>query len=320
MKIISRAFVGHQIHIATLDSATTLIMQTFLEEKIMSIITAIFQAVFQVICWILPISETGHSAVFHDFSNRFSGACSSLTGIIHIGIAVGIVIAMYKIFIILGKEFFGSIRDLTKKQSPIKDAKPSRHFMLMTLLSFLPMLVLLIPVGKGKILYSLLSATQFNKTLLDEGILLALMGALALLVSQRLKKSSNNKNVGVIEALIVGVANVFLVCVSGLSLVFGIFAVLMLLGVAKKPSYRYAMVMSVPVLVVMGIVEIVASVTKVGVVPAIIGIVIAVALSYFVTNVLRVIINKNYIKYFGIYDIALGVIVLVVGIFELIYR
>lgn len=182
------------------------------------------------------------------------------------------------------------------------------------------MILLLIPVGKGRMVFDILTLTQHNGTLLDEGICFGIMGALIILASSKLSKATNNKDISVIMAIAIGFASAILVSVSGLSLIIGIVAILILLGVSKKLSYRYAMVISVPVLLVMGIVEIVTSVTKIGVVPAIIGAIISAVLSYFLTTVLRALINKNNIKYFGYYDIALGVIVLIVGIFELILR
>lgn len=53
----------------------------------------------------VPVSESGHSVIFHNFSGRFTNACSQLTGVIHIGIAIGLFIAFYKLFISLFKNF-----------------------------------------------------------------------------------------------------------------------------------------------------------------------------------------------------------------------
>jgi undecaprenyl pyrophosphate phosphatase UppP len=61
----------------------------------MSILTAIVQAILQAVTWILPISESGHSSIFHDFAGRVSDSCAAITGVIHIGIAIGIVICLY---------------------------------------------------------------------------------------------------------------------------------------------------------------------------------------------------------------------------------
>ena len=62
--------------------------------------------------WVLPVSESGHSVIFHNFSGRFSNACSQLTGVVHIGIAIGLVIAFYKLFVNLFKNFFGTFDDI----------------------------------------------------------------------------------------------------------------------------------------------------------------------------------------------------------------
>ena len=124
-----------QILMIILGQAIILIMQNISEDIIMSIITSIFQAIFQAICRIFPISETAHSAVFHDFSGRFSGACSSLTGVVHIGIAVGIVAASYKLFLKMGYEFFSTGRNIVKKQLRGNAPSQPRHFMYMTMVN-----------------------------------------------------------------------------------------------------------------------------------------------------------------------------------------
>lgn len=258
--------------------------------------------------------------MFHDFANRFSGACSSLTGIVHIGIALGIVLAMFSYFVKLGKEFFTSIFDVFKKQFSLENANPPRSIMLKTLLSFMPMLLWLIPCGKSGLLFSVLQKTQYNKTLLDDGVFLILTGALVLLSARQLSLAKNNKNITELPAIIVGVASVFLVPVSGLSLILGSFAILMLFGVSKKIAIRYGFVLSVPVLVIMGIVEICTSVTKIGIVPIILAVLISTACAFILTRLFKVIVNKLYIKYFGIYDLAVGLIIAIVGIFELALR
>lgn len=286
----------------------------------MSILTSIVQAIAQAICWILPISETAHSSMFHDFANRFSGACSSLTGVVHIGIALGIVLAMTGYFLKLAKEFFGSIGDMAHKKFSIENSSPARSLMLKTLLSFISMLLWLIPCGKSGLLFSVLKTTQSNMTLLDDGIFLALTGGLMLLSNRQVLLAKNNKNITELPAVIVGVASVLLVPVSGLSLVAGSFAILMLFGVSKKIALRYGFVLSVPVLVVMGIIEICTSVTKIGIAQIIIAVLISAALSFVLTRLFKTIVNKLYLKYFGIYDISVGIIISIVGIFELALR
>lgn len=286
----------------------------------MSIITALFQAIGQALAWLLPISEWGHSSIFHDFSGRATGACSTLTGVVHIGIAIGIIAALYKVFLTLAKQFFETFSDLFKKQLKTKPVSPSRKFMYMTLLSFVPLILWAIPTGKNGLLFSLLHKTGYNGTLLDDGIFFVLTGILVLLSAKQLSLSKNDKNVTVLSAVIAGVACVFLIPVSGLSLMAGIFAILLLFGVSKKLSLRYAFVMSVPVLLVMGIVELCIAVSASSIVSVIIGLVVSAVVSFFTVKAVMWIVNHNKIKYFGFYDLGIGVITAVIGIFELVLK
>lgn len=283
----------------------------------MSVLTAIFQSIAQAIFWIFPLSESGHSALFHNFSNRLIGTGSSLTGVVHIGIAIGIIIAMYNLFFGLIKEFFSTFSDLFKKQLKTKPTNPRRSFMYMTIISFAPMLLWLIPTGHG-FLFSVLRKTCYNSSLVEDGLFLALTGLLVFVASDMLSKPSKNNNVTWIPALVIGVANVFLVPVSGMSLIGGVFAILILFGVAKKLSLRYPFVISVPVLVVMGIVEICTASIVSSVVQCIIGLVLSILASFACVKTFIWLVKSVKLKFFGIYDITIGVIVFFIGIIKLI--
>ena len=286
----------------------------------MSVLTAIIGAIFQAITFILPISETGHSAMFHNFAGRTDTSCAAITGIIHIGIAAGIVLALYKLFFSLSKEFFATFADIFKGRIKSQQPTPKRRFMYCTLLSFAPMVLWLIPTGKTGLLYTLLRKTGYNTTLFEDGIFFLITAALVLLCSKQLSLSKNNKNISVLFALIIGFASILLLPVSGLSFIGGIFCILMILGVTKKLALRYSFVLSVPVLIVMGIVEICTSSTPAGVVSIIIGVILSAAVSFVCVRLFQWIVNNGKIKYFGYYDLGIGVITLIIGIFQLILR
>lgn len=286
----------------------------------MSVLTAIFQALFQAICWVLPISESAHSAIFHDFSSRFSGACSQLTGVVHIGIAIGIAIALYKFILKMIKEFIGTFADIFKKRINVNSPTPSRHYLYMTQMSYPLMLLWLIPCGSKGLLYTVLRSTTYNGTLLDDGLFLGITGGLLILSTVLMAKQQISKPVSEVMAIAVGAASVLLIPVSGFSFVGVVFAILTIFGVSKKLSFNYAFMMSAPILLVMGIIELVKGVTGVSIVSVILALIISIATSFICVRLFKFIINKGYLKHFGIYDIALGVIIFIVGIFELILR
>lgn len=283
-------------------------------------LTAIFQAVGQAVTWVLPVSENGHSSIFHDFSGRFTGNVSELTGLIHIGIAVGIIIAFYKLFIRLFAEFFGAWNDLFHKRLQIKKVTGMRQFMYMTLIAFVPMLLLLIPAGKYGNLYGLLRCTAHNLTLLDDGIFFALLGAFVLFAMLQLKKNLNNKNIDLLAAVILGFAAAFSIPIAGLSLMGVVFCLAVIMGVSKKPAFRFAATLSVPVLIGLGIGEICTCVTYVHIFAGVLAVVVAALVTFFTIKVMLWMINNAKLMLFAYYDFALAAVCMIVGIFELLLR
>lgn len=283
-------------------------------------LTAIFQALFQAICRILPISENFHSALFHDFSLRFNPNCSALTGVVHIGIALGIIVAMYKVFLRMFNEFVFTFKDLFTKNIRGTSKKGARNFMYMSLLALLLLLFWLIPCGSKGVLYTFLRSTQYNQTLLDEGLFMLLNAVLILLSTKALKLSNNTKRLTPLCAVIVGVCSVFAIPLSGFSYVGVVLSVLLIMGISVNQSFNFTYFLLSLILLVTGIVEICVSVTKAGVVTVILGLVISGALSFFLVKLMKYIIKNNYLKYFVLYDCSIGVIATIIGIFELIFR
>ena len=246
----------------------------------MWILTSIFQAIGQALTWVLPVSESGHSVIFHNFSGRFSNACSQLTGVVHIGIAIGLVIAFYKLFVNLFKNFFGTFDDIFHKKLDLKNITPQRNFMYMTVLSFMFFIIYAIPAGKYGNFYMVFHRTSFNKTILGEGICMALLGVL-LIVTNTLINSSRNKLPDWANAIILGMIAFLALPTGGCSFMGAIFAFGILLGMSQKYAIRYAVTMSVPTLIVMGIVELCIAVTKINIFSALIGIIVSAAISFF---------------------------------------
>lgn len=286
----------------------------------MSIITAIFQAIFQAITYIFPISESGHSAIFHDFAGRADGTSTQLTGAISIGIALGIFAAAFKMFAKLSAELVGTGNALVHKEFSFKNSTPARKLLIYLLISFLPMLLWLIPLGKFGMTYRVLKATAYNSTLLDDGVFIAALGALIFFAARQLSLNKNKSFVTLPAAITVGVCSVFFVPVSGLALIGGVFAVLVLFGVSAKLSLKYALVMSVPVMLVSGVVQLCTADYKSSLIAIIIGVILSAPVAFFSVRVLTNVIKKGFLKYVSYYDLSIGLIAAVIGIVQLIVR
>ena len=141
-----------------------------------------------------------------------------------------------------------------------------------------------------------------------------------MLAIRQLNLSKNDKNINLVFALVTGFASLFFLPVSGLSFIGGLFCILMLLGVSKKLSLRYAFVLAVPVLIVLGIIEICTAATPAGIAAIIIGLGLSAGVAFICVNILQWVINNDKLKYFAYYDLGIGVIALIIGIFELILK
>lgn len=285
----------------------------------MSIITSIFQAIGQALTWIIPVSESGHSAIFHNFSGRYSNACSQLTGIIHIGIAIGIFVAFYKLFKILFFNFIVTWDEIFHKRFNIKQAKPVRSFMYMTILSFAPMLLYIIPAGKFGNIYGVFHRTSYNTTLAGEGLCLFLTGLL-LIVTIGLADKKLNPLPKVLQAIIIGVVVFLGLPTAGCSVIAAVLCFGIIVGMNEKNALRYSMVMSFMILIVMGIVEICVGVTSISIISAIIALVVSAGVAFVACKLLIFLIKTKHLKLIGIYDVAIGLLCLIIGIFQIIIK
>lgn len=264
------------------------------------------------------MSESGHSAIFHDFAGRYSATCSELTGLVHIGIAIGIIIAFYKVFIKLIYEFFAGWSEVFKKNLNLSETTNSRKFMYLTLLPYVLLPFYFIPIGDKGNVYDLLNSVSYNGNVLSEGICFLIMAVLLLLASFRLSKNEKGNPLGLPAAIITAILMFITIPVAGFSAPVIAICIPVLLGVNKKVAFRYFTALSAPILIVFGIAEIVKCVTYVTVIEGIIAVVVAAAAAYLCSKILLFIVSKNHLKYFSYYNFAIGGIAVIAGVIELI--
>lgn len=288
------------------------------EVKILSILTAIFQAIGQAITYLLPVSESGHSAIFHDFAGRYSNTCSELTGLVHIGLAIGIIIAFYKVFIKLIFEFFSGWSELFKKQLSLSQTSNSRKFMYLTIIPYVLLPLYFIPIGDKGNIYSLLNSVSYDGNVLSEGICFIITAALLLITSFKLAKNEKGHPLGLPAALLVSIVLFITIPVAGFSVPAVAICLPVLFGVNKKVAFRYFTALSAPFLIIFGIAEIIRCVTYVTIIEGVIAVVLAGAAAYLCSKILLFTVSKNHLKYFSFYNFAIGGIAVIAGVIELI--
>lgn len=271
--------------------------------------------------FILPMSENGHISIFNDFSARYSGVAPEVTGLVHIGMAIGILAMFYKVFIQLTFDFFSVWTDVFKKKFNPKKITNRRKFMMYTFIPYIFMLLYPIPVGEKGNIFDALHSVAYDGNLLTEGIFFIISALMLFFASFMLSKSSSKgKQLSLPAVLVISVLMFFAVPMAGISLSAIVICIAVFFGANKNIAVRYFAAVSVPVLIVSAIVEIVKCTVYVNVLTGIIAVVLAGVASYFVCVLLKLIVKNNGLKYFSYYNAAIGVIIAIIGIVEIVVK
>lgn len=289
----------------------------------MSILTAIFQAILQALSFILPTSESGHLALFNGFAGREQNTCSALSGAIHIGLAIGIFIAMLKPFISLFKQTAFTCIEIAKNRQALKNPTPPRKFNYMVLIALLPLFIWLIPVGEKGNICNLLSSLNYDSTVLSEGLFFILTGALVFatyMVNSKNIGKDKQSNISLVPAIIFGVITLFAIPVAGLSYIVLAMFLLSLFNIKTSISFRFTFCVAVPVLLGLGVSDMLASANSQNIASIIIGIILSAVISFFAVKFCKHFYNKNKLEPFALYNVAIGLISTIIGIVQLIIK
>lgn len=231
--------------------------------------------------------------------------------------AVGIAAAFYKIFLKLIFEFVSTGREVFTKKLDLKKTSNSRKFMYYTFIPYIFMLVYLIPTGSGENIFQMFYAYSYDGNLISEGVCFLITALLLTAACIRPSESKKSAQLSAPAVLTASVMAFFSVSLSGLSMCALVISVLILFGVSPKTAFRYFISLSVPILLVRGIIEIACCVTYVNIITGIIGVVVAGLVSYFASKLLLFVIKNKFLKYFSYYGFTVGGLSLIIGIIEL---
>lgn len=291
----------------------------------MEIIKAILLGIIQGVTEFLPISSSGHMSLFTHFSGMDSQTSGLFSAMLHIGTLVAILITFYRPIYELFEEFFRIIKDISSKKFNLRfrDMSETRRMFLMFVISCVPLLVLLLPIGKGRNIMDAVGVFSTDNSIKAEGICFMLTGFVLLLGSFTSEKTKRHMKITPFSAVLIGVAQFFAACFPGISRSGSTVSTALMCKVSKKNAIRYSFILSVPAILASGLVEFkdaMEGTQIVPVLPLIVGIITSAVVGIFAIRLLQVIITKNLFKYFGYYCLALGFIVTIIGAVEVFVK
>ncbi len=280
----------------------------------MSIIKAIILGIVQGVTEFLPISSSGHLSLFQHFLGVSGEGSLLFSVLLHLGTLLAVFIVFHKSIFELIVEFFDLIKLVFTGKFKFSELTGKKKLFFMFVISCVPLLLLLIPVGNDLKLMDVLSGFAEDDSILVEGICFLVTGALLLVSTYIGKRKTLSADVNPKEALAIGIAQVFAAGFPGISRSGSTISTGMIFGVSKETMVEYSFILGIPAILVANAVELKDAI-EVGaqfeLLPTIIGIIVATVSGVACIKLLQWILKKDMWKYFGFYCLVLGVAVLI---------
>lgn len=291
----------------------------------MDIIKAMILGFVQGVTEFLPISSSGHLSLFTHFFGIESESSGLFSAMLHIGTLVAILITFYKPLYELFIEFFAVLKDVSTKnfKFDLRKMSETRRMLFYFIISCIPLLLLLLPVGNGKNLMDLVGVFGSDNSIKAEGLCFMFTGFFLLLGSITSENTIRTKRISPFSALMIGIAQFFAACFPGISRSGSTISAALCCRVSKKNAVRYSFILSVPAVLAGALVEFkdaLETTAIIPVVPLLVGVITSAIVGIFAIKLLQIIVKKNLFKYFGFYCLGLGFVVSIIGAIEVFVK
>ncbi len=291
----------------------------------MDIIKAMILGFVQGVTEFLPISSSGHLSLFTHFFGIESESSGLFSAMLHIGTLVAILITFYKPLYELFVEFFAVLKDVSTKnfQFDLRKMSETRRMLFYFIISCIPLLLLLLPVGNGKNLMDLVGVFGSDSSIKAEGLCFMFTGFFLLLGSITSENAIRTKRISPFSALMIGIAQFIAACFPGISRSGSTISAALCCRVSKKNAVRYSFILSVPAVLAGALVEFkdaLETTEIIPIVPLLVGVITSAVVGIFAIKLLQIIVKKNLFKYFGFYCLGLGFVVSIIGAIEVFVK
>ena len=289
----------------------------------MEYLSAVLQGIIQGLTEFLPISSSGHLAIYqHLFgSSATSGLLFSV--LLHVGTLFAVCLVYRNTIGKLILEFCRMVGDLFTGRLKGKKLNDERRTILMMILSSAMLLIVVLPIFGGTSLKDVFEKTTEDPALFWVVGFMLLITAALMFLAWRIT-SSNRPTHGcatVKDALLIGATQAAAVF-PGLSRSGSTTAVALACGMNKNAATQYSFILSIPAVLAATLWELKDAVATPGAVAevnwgaALVGIVVSAAVGIFAIKTFLWLIKKNRYVIFSFYCAAVGLFVMIWSLVE----
>jgi len=273
----------------------------------MTYFSAILLGLIQGIAEFLPISSSGHLAIFQKFFKLSGDGSLFFDVLLHLGTLAAVIFAYRKDIGGLLREFFRMIH-LARTPKGARPDVPARRMILMLIVATLPLILVLPVKDKVELLY--------NNTFFI-GFALIVTGLLLFFSDRMNRGNKNDRNFTLTDALIVGAAQAVAV-VPGLSRSGTTISAGLSRGFERDFAVKFSFLLSIPAVLGANILSL-AGAIRAGVDSAmvpkyLVGVLVAMVSGYAAIRFLRYIAAKGRFGGFAYYCWGAGAVTLILSL------
>lgn len=276
----------------------------------MTYLMSIFMGLIQGVAEFLPISSSGHLALFQAYFGMedVEGQHMLFTVLLHFGTLISVCVVYWRDIVDMIREFFLGIAALCGRKDTGVTPPPARRLVMLIIIATLPLFVMVLLKDAIESLFT--NPILVSCALIATGFVLFFSDRMA-----RGRKTA--KNATVADALIVGCGQALAV-IPGLSRSGTTISVGMMRGFDRAFAVRFSFLMSLPAVLGANVLEIkdaLASDFPAEELPMyIVGVAVAAVVGYFAIRLVKTLSDKGKFGSFAYYCWAVGLGSLIAGV------
>lgn len=304
----------------------------------MSIFEAIFQGIVQGVTEFLPVSSSGHLAISQHILGVQQGNLF-FNVMLHLGTLIAVIAVYYKLIGRLVTAFIKTVKDIINKKYSWNKMDEDQNLIVMLIIGLLPLFLLFMPLPSSKGLNAMDVAGMWSGhsgylivtglSLITTSILLTLGSKANKITEKRFKSRGivrkdglGRHHLNVIDALSIGIAQLFAAIFPGLSRSGSTLAVGEMRGINKQRALDYSFVLGIPSVLAAAILEYKdaasAGAVSGAMAPAVIaGVITSAVVGFGAIKLFRWMLQKDRMYIFSIYTAAVGAVITIISLIEL---
>lgn len=304
----------------------------------MSILEAIIQGVVQGLTEFLPVSSSGHLAISQHIMGVSEGNLF-FNVMLHIGTLLAVVVVYHKLIGRLFVGLFKIIKNIVTRKYEWNKMDEDQNLVIMLIVGLIPLFLLFVPlpfshgltakdlaeIWSGKSGYLVIVGISLITTsvLLTLGNYANKLTEKAYRAKGIVKKSGGGRyHLNVIDALSIGVAQMFAAIFPGISRSGSTLAVGELRGINKQKALDYTFVLGIPSILAAALMEgkqaaEAGHITNEMILPVMFGVTVSAFVGFGAILLFKWMLRKDRMYIFAIYTAVVGIIVVIIGCVEL---